>query len=212
MSFDKSQLYGLESVVWDIAEKAHAGQTRKGSGKSYFDEHVVGVFKYIHDLIESSKNLSGDAYIIRSVALLHDVIEDCKGYTAERLIEELIAGGWSSEEARLVVSYVQELTFDRKYHKSKQDYISTIFHDGREISIIVKLADRLDNITGIHSLDCWDIVKRLNYIIDAERMIEMTYKRLGSDWFSTKYQRIVHDILVDLRTTILKEYRAMGKE
>jgi (p)ppGpp synthase/HD superfamily hydrolase len=105
----------------EIAVAAHVGQTDKAGAP------------YILHPLRVMLSLEGDAD--RIVGVLHDVIEDCPGWTPERLREE----GFS-EPILAALAHVTKLS-------ENEDYTAFIARAGRNpIAARVKRADLLDNL------------------------------------------------------------------
>lgn len=126
-----------EKLAWDFAKEAHKGQIRKFINKPYFGAHVVKVNGIV-------KQYTTDEDLL-CAALLHDVIEDCfedpeVGY---HVIEE--------EFGKRVADIVMELTsskedIDENYN-SKADYLIVKMIHMSDDALVIKLADRLQNIS-----------------------------------------------------------------
>jgi (p)ppGpp synthase/HD superfamily hydrolase len=111
----------LERAI-QIAVEAHAGQTDK-AGEPYI----------LHPLRVMFGVTGQDA---RIVAVLHDVVEDCEGWTFERLEQE----GFSS-------AIIQALESVTKRPEEKDDYMAFIKRAGQnEIGRAVKISDLKDNL------------------------------------------------------------------
>jgi guanosine-3',5'-bis(diphosphate) 3'-pyrophosphohydrolase len=119
----------------DYATQAHAGQTRSG-GEPYIG-HPVRVANTIRQY-KQSHNI--DALI--AAAYLHDTIEDTDA--THEALHDLFGG--------LVASLVLELTSDLEQIKKvgKKDYLAKkMAHDMSSYGLVIKLADRLDNVQDI---------------------------------------------------------------
>jgi GTP pyrophosphokinase len=117
------------------ATQAHQGQTRAG-GDPYIS-HPVRVANIIKQY-KKSHNI--DALI--QAAYLHDTIEDTD--TTHEALHDLFGG--------LVASLVLELTSDLEEIKrvGKKDYLAKkMAHDMSSWGLVIKLADRLDNVKDI---------------------------------------------------------------
>jgi len=123
-----------EEEALAYATKAHAGQTRSG-GDPYIS-HPVRVANHIKQF-KQSHNL--DALI--SAAYLHDTIEDTD--TTQEILHDLFGG--------LVASLVKELTSDPEEIKKvgKAQYLSHKMAAMSSYALVIKLADRLDNVKDI---------------------------------------------------------------
>lgn len=117
-----------------FATKAHTGQARAG-GEPYI-KHPMRVADSIRKY-KQSHNI--DALI--SAALLHDTIEDT-GTTHEAL-HDLFGG--------LVASLVKELTSDKEQiaKMGKSNYLAHKMATMSSYALVIKLADRLDNVRDI---------------------------------------------------------------
>ena len=124
---------GSEEAL-QFATQAHAGQTRAG-GDPYIS-HPVRVANHIKQF-KKSHNL--DALL--SAAYLHDTIEDTD--TTQEVLHDLFGG--------LVASLVKELTSDPEQIKKmgKAAYLSHKMAAMSSYALVIKLADRLDNVKDI---------------------------------------------------------------
>ena len=122
------------AAAWEFAKQKHAGQTR--SDGSPYSNHVERVAKSVEQF-KASHNL--DALI--SAAYLHDTLED-----TDTTHEDLVAlfGG-------LVASLVKELTSDKEEiaRVGKAQYLASKMSTMSSYALVIKLADRLDNIGDI---------------------------------------------------------------
>lgn len=121
--------------VLQFATNAHRGQTRSG-GEPYIG-HPVRVAQTI-EKYKKSHNI--DALI--AAAYLHDTIEDTD--TTHEALHDLFGG--------LVASLVLELTSDLEQIKKlgKKEYLAKkMAHDMSSYALVIKLADRLDNVQDI---------------------------------------------------------------
>jgi len=127
-----------EKQAWEFAQDKHKDQIRKFINKPYFDAHV----QKVNGLV---KQYTTDEDLLVA-ALLHDVLEDCysnkwEGY---KDIKELFG--------KRVAEIVLELTsdgdeIDHRYDGSKTDYLIYKMTKMSEDALIIKLCDRLQNIS-----------------------------------------------------------------
>ena len=118
-----------------FAANAHRKQTRT-DGKAYIT-HPVEVAKIVKQF-KKSHNI--DALI--SAAYLHDTVEDTD--TELEDITKMFGG--------LVASMVEELTSDeqsKEFKASKADYLSAKMSGMSSWTLVVKLADRLHNVSDL---------------------------------------------------------------
>jgi (p)ppGpp synthase/HD superfamily hydrolase len=140
----------------DFATNAHAGQTRSG-GDPYIG-HPVRVANIIKQF-KDSHNI--DALI--SAAYLHDTIEDTD--TTHHALHDLFGG--------LVASLVVELTSDVDQIKQvgKKEYLAKkMAHDMSSYALVIKLADRLDNVQDIATAK--DAKWRARYRAETEHIMD----------------------------------------
>jgi hypothetical protein len=152
------------------ATQAHAGQTRSG-GDPYIS-HPVRVANSVEQY-KKSHNL--DALI--SAAYLHDTIEDTD--TTHEALHDLFGG--------LVASLVQELTSDpvKLKQMGKADYLAHKMAAMSSYALVIKLADRLDNVKDIATAKTpeWraKYAAETNHILDyieKNRALSGTHQRL----------------------------------
>ena len=116
------------------AAKAHVGQTRS-DGTPYV-KHPERVADFVRKF-KKSHNLDA----LMSAAYLHDTLEDTD--TTHEDLEKMFGG--------LVASMVKELTSDKEEIKKvgKTDYLADKMAKMSSCSLVIKLADRLDNVQDI---------------------------------------------------------------
>jgi len=127
-----------EKIAWDFAKKLHTGQIRKFLGTPYFDAHVQKVNGIV-------KQYTTDIDILIA-ALLHDTLEDC--------YEDADVGYLELKEmfGERVADLVKELTSDNNdlqngYDNNKTDYLIDKMLNMTDDALIIKLSDRLQNIS-----------------------------------------------------------------
>ncbi len=125
----------IETAAEEFSRKAHKGQYRKIKGEEYAEHpkrvaEIVKRFKKSHNL---------DALV--NAAFLHDTIEDTN--TTEEDLEKMFGG--------LVASLVKELTTDKKKAKAKgkEEYLSHKMENMSNWALVIKLADRYDNVSDL---------------------------------------------------------------
>jgi GTP pyrophosphokinase len=166
----------------NYATQAHSKQTRSG-GEPYIG-HPVRVANTIKQY-KQSHNI--DAII--AAAYLHDTIEDTD--TTHESLHDLFGG--------LVASLVLELTSDLEQIKKvgKKEYLAKkMAHDMSSYGLVIKLADRLDNVQDIATAKTpeWRAKYKsetehiLDYI-EKNRVLSGTHKKLV-DLIRNKLQEI----------------------
>jgi (p)ppGpp synthase/HD superfamily hydrolase len=127
-----------EKLAWNFAREAHKGQVRKFINKPYFGAHVVKVNGIV-------KQYTTDEDLL-CAALLHDTLEDCYDDPEVGLVELKEVFG------NRVGNLVWELTsdgdeIDDNYDGSKTEYLTDKMIHMSDDALIIKLADRLQNIS-----------------------------------------------------------------
>ena len=123
---------GLERAL-RVAHEAHSGQTRKGGVA------VPYVLHPIHAALMGAR-LGADDETLQAI-VLHDVVEDCEGWTLERLQEEFGA------RVREIVEQVTE-DKSKSWEERKQAAIDHIAHLTPE-GLLVKTVDTLHNLSSL---------------------------------------------------------------
>lgn len=150
----------------------HMGQTRSG-GEPYIT-HPVRVANYIK---QYKKSHQLDALI--SAAYLHDTVEDTD--TTHEDLQKMFGG--------LIASLVKELTSDKEEINKvgKAEYLSQKMVAMSNWALVIKLADRLDNVQDIttaktpewrqrYKKETEDVLSRL----EKERVLSGTHNKLIS--------------------------------
>lgn len=116
-----------------LAKYYHSGQKRRGADGMvpYYDEHVLGVYNIIRQECHISEP------DILAIALLHDTVEDtdCTFDEIERKF-----GTEIMENVKLLTRIDGE---------PFSDYADRLFSRGSYKTVVIKLADRLNNIRNI---------------------------------------------------------------
>jgi len=120
---------GTERAI-RAALAAHAGQTRKGDAVAPYATHPLHVALILARLGSSPR--------VVQVALLHDIVEDCAGWSAARVEQEFGAD---------VASIVAELSEDKSqsWQERKQAQVDHAPHLSSD-ALSVKAADKLHNL------------------------------------------------------------------
>lgn len=162
-----------------FAARKHLGQTRS-DGKPYISHparvgQIIQQFKQSHNL---------DALI--SAAYLHDTIEDTNT-THDDLIK--MFGG-------LIADMVKELTSDEEEIErvGKEQYLLTKMKNMSNWALVVKLADRLDNVSDIRT------AKTLQWRIDYKKQTLNLLRRLEKErtYLSPTHRRLIEAIRIKL--------------
>jgi (p)ppGpp synthase/HD superfamily hydrolase len=159
----------LEKAILFATQK-HSGQVRKGDKRPYI-LHPLSVMTTLGK-IKKSKNQT----LLFIAAILHDVVEDCN-VSLEEIAHEF---GYN------VAAIVQELTSDKEEigKRGKAEYLLEKMITMSSYSLIIKLVDRLDNISDMDSMSDefkTRSVEQTLYIIDGlekSRKLTETHRKL----------------------------------
>jgi (p)ppGpp synthase/HD superfamily hydrolase len=114
----------------EMAEQAHAGQTRNGSGGMAYIHHPVAVAELLAENGFDEKTVAA--------ALLHDVVEDSAASVED------IAARFGPEVARLVAALTEDQSIE-PFEPRKDDHRRHVEAAGRE-ALAIYAADKLSNI------------------------------------------------------------------
>ena len=179
----------IERAV-NAAVVAHEGQTRKGLGNTPYIVHPVHIA-----LMLARWDMDED---VIAAGLLHDVVEDCKDWTIERV---------ETEFGKHIASIVADLTEDKSktWAERKQAAIDNAPHLSPQAAC-VKAADKLHNMQSLLSeletaSDPASVWSRFNG--GRERTLEMDGKLVSAleqrlDSRLAKALRQTYQNLVDL--------------
>ncbi len=99
--------------------------------------------------------------VLLKASLIHDLIEDVPGTDLEELRS-------IDHEANQVVDLVLEVT--RKHCELKAAYLNNILTNGSREAKILKVADRISNLTDLHR-DIYSEEKMLKYLNETEQYV-----------------------------------------
>lgn len=168
MHLDINENINIDEVI-DFATTRHKGQTRY-DGSEYI-MHPLRVSK----LVKQYKPSTNDK-IIEAGAILHDVLEDT--YTSYRELKDKFG--------EIVASLVMEVTSSTFMPKlvGKQIYLAHKMQYMSSYALVIKLADRLDNISDLTSVPIekikktyFDTVYMVNFI-ETKRVLTEPQKNL----------------------------------
>lgn len=144
MHLEENDKLDLNKVI-EFATRKHKGQYRHNG-----DEYITHPLR-VSEWVAKFKGESSNINIIRAGAILHDVLEDT--YTSYRELAD--------EFGEIVASLVMEVTSSAFMPKlvGKQTYLAHKMRYMSSYALIIKLADRLDNITDMNSLPLEKIKK-----------------------------------------------------
>lgn len=143
--------------AYDLAARAHAGQTRKGAAAEPYLNHVVDVAARL----SRSPRADADTLI---AAILHDVVEDT-------------AHGLEEIEARfgpIVAGYVDEVTDDKSLPKEERKRLQVERASGKsDAAKRIKLADKASNLAALADSPphFWDAARKRDYVAWAREVV-----------------------------------------
>ena len=132
------ELIEMSKKAEDYATEKHKKQKRRFTKEPYV-EHPKRVSKIVRDIMGEYD----DKEALIDAALLHDTIEDTD--TTEEDLKKLFGG--------LIASLVKELTSDKEEIKKqgKGPYLIGKMVKMSEPALMIKLADRLDNVSDFNT-------------------------------------------------------------
>ncbi len=163
--------------------EAHAGQTRKGEGTPYI-AHPMHVALLLAR--------AGADDITLQAALLHDVVEDCRGWTVER-----VAASFGPDVAETVADLTEQV--GGSWEVRNQAALDHVAHMGPR-SLAVKTADKLHNMRSLKA--------RLETEPNAADVWRVFSRGAGP---SILYARRLADALM-VRLTEVGQFEALGEE
>ena len=161
MHIDINEEINIDEVL-EFAKERHKGQLR-ADGQEYVT-HPMRVAELV-----SKYKPSQNPNVLRAGALLHDILEDT--YTSYRELQDRFG--------EIVASLVMEVTSSTFMPKlvGKQIYLAHKMQYMSSYALIIKLADRLDNISDIRGLKFekikktfFDTIYMINYI-ESKRVL-----------------------------------------
>jgi hypothetical protein len=179
LTLPKINLLESEEAL-QFATKAHDGQTRAGG-----EPYITHPMRVADSIKQYKKSHNLDALI--NAALLHDTIEDTD--TTHEVLQDLFGG--------LTASLVKELTSDPEQIKKmgKKEYLAHKMAGMSSYALVIKLADRLDNVRDITTAKTpeW----RAKYKNETEHILNYIEK--------TRALSKTHRIFIDLIRNKLSE-------
>ena len=163
MHINSNEEVNIEEVI-DFAREKHKGQYRY-DGSEYV-EHPIRVSEIVRKYKPST-----NANILAAGAILHDVLEDT--YTSYKELQDRFG--------EVVASLVMEVTSSTYVPKliGKQLYLAHKMRYMSSYALVIKLADRLDNLSDITSLPeeklkktFFDSIYMINYIENKRILTE----------------------------------------
>jgi (p)ppGpp synthase/HD superfamily hydrolase len=134
--------YKLIEKAYETAKDAFRYKYRE-TGERYF-EHLRRTALILIDILFVYRQ--PDAYILICAALLHDIVEDIKSWTVERVAKEF------GEEVAVLVDWLTKRDSE-SYHRR--------FENAPREFFLIKMSDRLDNLLTIWGCSAEKILRKI---------------------------------------------------
>ncbi len=185
--FAKGKEWNESLKAIHVAEMAHSKQKRK-SGEPFLSHPIRVASALISMKIHDDETIS--------VAILHDVLEDCPEWTSQKLQDEYHIK--SSIIEKVLKLTKQENQTNEKYYEEVRQQISTI---------LVKIADRCHNVSTMSG--AFDSEKIHSYIRETEQFV-LPLCKFGSKMFP-EYSDQLYTMKYHIQS-ILKTIKNLYKE
>lgn len=162
---DIEKLQNLVLAPWIIKATALIGKPRWVGGNMF--RHQLATMTILLDY------KIFDDYVLLKAATIHDLIED----VPETDEAELRRVDYQGNE---VVDLVLEVT--RHKHVKKPDYLTKIRDHGSRQAKILKVADRISNVTDLH-IDQYSKKKMRCYLDETEKYVLPMAKEVNADMY-----------------------------
>ena len=155
----------ITNKALEFARKKHKGQMRKNNTPVEYITHPINVANLVKKYANNKENIDD----LVSSAYLHDTLED-----TNTTYEELICNF-----GNIISNLVKELTNNDvlKKEMGKTKYLSMKMANMSENALIIKLCDRLDNVSSLYDtnkafIDKYlrETISILNYIINNRNL------------------------------------------
>lgn len=155
----------ITNKALELAREKHKGQMRKNNTPVEYITHPINVANLVKKYANNAVNIDD----LVSSAYLHDTLED-----TNTTYEELICNF-----GNIISNLVKELTNNDvlKKEMGKTKYLSMKMANMSEDALIIKLCDRLDNVSSLYDtnkafIDKYlrETISILNYIINSRNL------------------------------------------
>ena len=155
----------ITNKALEFAREKHKGQIRKNNTTVEYITHPINVANLVKKYANNTENIDD----LVSSAYLHDTLED-----TNTTYEELICNF-----GNIISNLVKELTNNDvlKKEMGKTKYLSMKMANMSEDALIIKLCDRLDNVSSLYDtnkafIDKYlrETISILNYIINNRNL------------------------------------------
>lgn len=179
---DKNEL--ITNKALEFAREKHKGQIRKNNTPVEYITHPINVANLVKKYANNAVNIDD----LVSSAYLHDTLED-----TNTTYEELICNF-----GNIISNLVKELTNNDvlKKEMGKTKYLSMKMANMSEDALIIKLCDRLDNVSSLYDTNKAFIDKYLRETISILNYI------INSGNLNTIHLNIINDINKEVNNVI----------
>lgn len=155
----------ITNKALEFAREKHKGQMRKNNTPVEYITHPINVANLVKKYANNKENIDD----LVSSAYLHDTLED-----TNTTYEEL-----TCNFGNIISNLVKELTNNEvlKKEMGKTKYLSIKMANMSEDALIIKLCDRLDNVSSLYDtnkafIDKYlrETISILNYIINSRNL------------------------------------------
>lgn len=159
----------ITNKALEFAREKHKGQMRKNNTPVEYITHPINVANLVKKYANNAENIDN----LVSAAYLHDTLED-----TNTTYEELICNF-----GNLISNLVKELTNNDvlKKEMGKTKYLSMKMTSMSEDALIIKLCDRLDNVSSLYDTNKAFIDKYLRETISINRNLNTIHLNIIND-------------------------------
>ena len=177
-NFEKNELEHMVLAPYIQKSTALRGRCRYVGGNQF--RHALSTFAILLDYhyIDS---------VLLKASIIHDLFEDVECVSPEEIIE-------IDTDGMDVYKLVMEVTHEKD--ETKEEFLKRVFTQGSTNAKILKCADRISNLTDLHS-DIFDKEFILRYIDESKR------------WILPMAKEVNENMLFELRDLIQRRESSM---
>lgn len=157
----------------ELAARLHREQNRKDTLRTPYITHLVGVMLLLGEVTDEED--------ILIAGLMHDSLEDVKGYTDEKLTAD--CGGAVAEIVKGVTEIREDSVLEDRtlrWLTTKENYLKNLSAAGDK-SVLVSVADKTHNLTTLIN----------NYKLEGEEFLKHFSSMRNTLWFNDEVEKIV---------------------
>lgn len=162
---ETEKLRNLTLAPWIVKATQLIGKPRRVGGNQF--RHQIATMGILLDY------KLFDDYVLLKASVIHDLIEDCPGVDQDELRRV-------DDQGNEVVDLV--LAVSKRHKESKKDFLTRILNSDNRNAKILKVADRISNITDLHiDQDTKEYMK--DYLQMTEDYVLPMAKEVNADMF-----------------------------